>query len=311
MHRRLQYLFRNVFPLVILAGAVAGCSSGSARSLLALEDEKTEFRAALAHKIGVSPLEVRQALDSTPEQQQLYATSVVQHAKQKFGKSRDVAMQRYLQGMAKSLAIAAGVDDQTYEVVLLGSQRINAYTPGAGAILLNEGLLQIAQNEAQVAAVIAHEIAHGLMRHPQRQKQIRLASKVGSRMMDGLEEPEKHNSVIAFFRLGGNVALNGMIRQQELMADSIGLDIMVKAGYDPREMAKILRTLRYAAPQRDRLTNVVYGNHPLTIDREAAVRKKIDLHYQAVGGISSTARFDILLRPYLIKRLKRLAKLEG
>ncbi len=306
-----QSFVGRLIPFAILAVALAGCSSGSGRSLLALEDEKIQFRAALAQKIGVSPLEVKQALDTTPAQQKLYASSVVLKAKQNLGTSRDVAMQRYLQGMTRSLALVAGADAELYNVVLLSSQRINAYTPGAGVILLNEGLLQIAQNEAQVAAVIAHEIAHILMRHPQRQKQIRLASKVGSRMMDGLEEPEKHNAVVNFFRLGGNVALNGMIRQQELMADSIGIDIMVKVGYDPREMAKILRTLRFAAPQRDRLTNMVYGNHPLTIDRETAVLKKIELHYQGVGGIGSTAGFDVLLRPYQIKRLKRMAQRGG
>ena len=310
MHLRRQSLVGRFIPLALVAVMVCGCSSGSGRSLLALEDEKIEFRAALAQKIGVSPLEVKQALDTTPEQQERYAASVVLHAKRKIGTSRDMAMQRYLQEMTRSLAVAAGADPQLYKIVLLSSQRINAYTPGAGAILLNEGLLQIAQNEAQVAAVIAHEIAHVLMRHPQRQKQIRLASKAGSRMMDSLTEQPDDNAVIGFFRLSGNVALNGMIRQQELMADSMGIDIMVKAGYDPREMAKILRTLRFATPQRDRLTNVVYGNHPLTIDREAAVLKKIDLYYQAVSGIDSSQQFGKLLRPYRVKRLRRFAKLE-
>jgi predicted Zn-dependent protease len=308
MHSRRHRVFRNLLSLAFVALIAAACSSGSGRSLLALEDEKTEMRAAIARKIGISALEVKQALDSTPEQQKLYATAVIKRAKDKLGTSRDVAMQKYLQNMAEVIALAAGADDQVYEVVLLSSQRVNAYTPGAGAILLNEGLLQIAQNEAQVAAVIAHEIAHGLMNHPQRQKQIRLASKAGSRMMDGWATPQEHNAIVSFFRLGGNVALNGMIRQQELMADSIGIDIMVRAGYDPREMVNILRTLRFIAPTRDRLTNVVYGNHPLTIDREEAAQKKIDTFYQKFVGVSSSPRFDVLVRPHHIRRSKRLAE---
>jgi predicted Zn-dependent protease len=152
-------------------------------------------------------------------------------------------------------------------------------------------------------------MAHVLMKHPQRQRQIRLATKAGGKMMDDMREPGSKDTMFGrMLRLTGNATMNGMIRQQELMADSIGIDIMVKAGYEPREMVKILQALRTVMPQKSRLTNVVYGNHPLTIDREKALIAKIERQYLPVSGVSSTTRFDQLVKPYHKQRLKRFAQ---
>jgi predicted Zn-dependent protease len=290
--------------MLATAGLLAACSSGSGRSLLALEDEKTDFRTSLAQKIGVSKAEVDQALNSTELQEQKSAALVMARAKQRHGLSQDKAMQDHLQQVATTLAAASGAYDKQFEVVFLRSSAINAFTPGAGKLLVNEGLLRFTQTEAQVAAVLAHEIAHVLMKHPQRQRQIRLASKAGSRMMDELsEDPRKENLFSRMLRVGGNVTMNGMIRQQEMMADSIGIDIMAKAGYDPREMIRILTILRLQLPQRDRATNAQYGNHPLTIDREKAARAKVAKHYPTAEGIVSTPMFDGLAKRYHQKRM--------
>jgi predicted Zn-dependent protease len=295
---------------ILLASALslAACSSGAGRSFLALEDEKAEARASIAQKIGVTPLDVRQALDSSPEQQRATALAVTQRVEQRYGVSSDLAMQQYLQDMAQRMADASVRKHVPVEVVLLKSRQINAFTPGAGVILINEGLLKITENEAQVAAVIAHELAHLLMRHPQRQKQIKLASKAGGVFMDVYTPTNLRENIGRWLRIGGNATMNGMIRQQEMMADSIGIDIMVKAGYDPREMAHVLRGLRNGIPEKNRAENVVVGNHPLTIDRERAAVEKINEQYRRVRGVRSTPEFDTMLVPYHLKRMKRLAE---
>lgn len=286
---------------------MAACSSGSKPSLLALEDEKTEMRVALAEKIGATPVEVEQALDTTPQQQTKVALAVTERVKQRYGISKDAVMRQHLQSVVTKLAYGVGAKPQDFKLVLLNSGQANAFTPGGGIVLINEGLLRVAQTEAQVAAVIAHEMSHVLMRHPQRQKQIRLASKVGSAMLDGIIPTRLESNLGRYLRVGGNVTMNGMIRQQEMMADAIAIDMLVKAGYAPRAMVDVLRALRGRGPQMDRLTNVVYGNHPLTTDRESAAAKKIDERYADVAGISSTLKFDDLVKPYHRKRNKRVA----
>ncbi len=302
-------LLSKVAMLVVASSLLSACSSGSGKNLLALEDEKAEVRLAIARKIGTSPQEVVQALDTTPEQQRRAAAIVTARVTQKYGTSEDVNMRRHLQRMSDILARGSNVPTTDFNVIMLQSAQANAFTPGAGTILVNEGLLQLARNESEIAAVMAHEMAHVLLRHPQRQKQIRLASKAGGKMMDEFTPDRLRDNIGRMLRLSGNVTMNGMIRQQELMADSIAIDMLVKAGYEPRAMVGVLRTLRGVGPQRDRLTNVVYGNHPLTIDREKAAVEKINQRYRNVAGRTSTPRFDALVKPYHLKRMKRLAQI--
>jgi predicted Zn-dependent protease len=291
---------------LLLAMSLAGCTSGG-RSLLALEDEKAEFRAAFAQKIGATRQEVDQAMITTPEQERINAANVTKRLVARQGISNDLAMRQLLQTIANRLAASVNAEDQNFKIVLLKNQQANAFTPGAGTILINEGLLQLVDNEAQVAAVIAHEMAHVLMRHPQRQKQIRLASKAGSQFMDDYTPTSLVDNLGRILRVGGNVTMNGMIRQHEMMADSIGIDILVKAGYDPHELVTILRKLRAITPQRDRTTNVIYGNHPLTADREVAAATKIKRNYPNAFGRVWSSEFDALVEPYHQRRSKRLA----
>jgi predicted Zn-dependent protease len=293
----------SVFSYVLLGTLMAACSSGSGRNLLALENEKTELRAAIATKIGASPQEVEQAFNSTSKQERKTANAVTQSVKQRYGTTSDLVMQAHLQNVANRLAQGLNADAENFKVVLIKNYQINAFTPGAGIILINEGLLQLTQNEAQVAAVIGHEMAHVLMKHPQRQKQIRLASKAGGHMMDEFTPKQLQDNIGQFLRLGGNATLNGMIRQQEMMADSVAIDMLVKAGYNPRAMVEVLHSLRAQAPPTQHLYNIVYGNHPPTIDREKAAIEKINLRYQAVSGTTSTPQFDALIKSYRLKRV--------
>jgi predicted Zn-dependent protease len=297
MQKTLPTLCRPV-AVVMAALVLVGCSGGG-RSLLALENEKAGFRPAPAHGTGASQQEV--------DQERRSADAVTAAMVTRVGASSDLAMSDHLQAMANKLAHAIKADNQNFRIVLLKSNKANAFTPGAGTILINEGLLQFADNEAQVAAVMAHEMAHLILKHPQRQKQIRLASRAGGHFMDDYTPNSLADNLGRILRIGGNVTMNGMIRQQELMADSIGIDILVKAGYDPREMTAILRKLRAIAPLPDRATNVVYGNHPLTADRVEAAAKKIRRNYPDAFGVVSSPRFEALVEPYHHRRMKRLA----
>lgn len=265
---------------------LAGCTAGGARSLLALEDEKAVVRQALS----------RSATEQRVEAQS--AATVVDRVSSRVGVSEDEDMAAYLQAMANTMSHAIKADDKGFNVVLLQGGQANAFTPGANKIVINEGLLRYCNSEAQIAAVLAHEMAHALMRHPKRQRQLNLASKNNDRMIAEYTPDSLKSNLGQMLRLGSKATLNGMIRQQEMMADSIGMDIMVKAGYDPRELVSVLQNLRALAPKSTRLQNVLYGNHPLTIDREAAALRKIERNYAAVHGRISTPRYDLLSKPY-------------
>jgi predicted Zn-dependent protease len=303
MQKSLPLPVLAVFSSLILAG----CSTNTSHSLLKLEDEKIAMRSAIATKLGATPLEVEQALDETPEQEAQTAALVTRRVTGRVGTSEDVEMQNQLQVIAEKLARAAGSNPEDVQVVLLQSNRINAYTPGGGILLINEGLLTFAETEAQVAAVMAHELAHIVLKHPQRQKKIRLAHKAGDVMMTSSTPDRLVDNLGKWLRIGGRSTMNGMIRQQEMMADAVGLSILVEAGYDPNEMVRLLTALQRRVSENDRAFNAVNGNHPLTIDRVVATKEKIRQRYRGVSGIKTTVKFQRLLNRYHLEQGKQLA----
>jgi predicted Zn-dependent protease len=101
--------------------------------------------------------------------------------------------------------------------------------------------------------------------------------------------------------------MNSMVRAQESEADSVGIDIMVAAGYDPRGMVEIQRQLQRYVPQMSPLANAVYGNHPLSKDREVAAQNKIKEVYPDVRGIENSKAFQRLIAKYHARRMEKLA----
>ncbi len=294
-----------------LLGAIllAGCTVGSQNNLRALlENEKTAFRKNFAASIGATPTEVTYAFDKSLETEKQAAALVTHKLVRQQGLSDDVEMQKYLQQMVDKLTRGLGSDNFQYKVYLLDDERVNAFTPGGGTILVKEGLVAYCDTEAQMAAVLAHEIAHIVMRHPNRMRRIEIAKKTGGSFMDSITPEGLKDNLGKLLRLGGRATLNGMVRAQEAEADSIGIDIMVAAGYDPHGMAEIQRQLRQFAPRVSKLAHTVYGNHPLSDERETAALVKINELYPDVKGVRNTKKFQRLSAKYQQKRMDRLAK---
>ena len=295
-----------------LLGAVllAGCTASTQTNLRALlENEKTAFRKNFAASIGATPTEVTYAFDKSVETEKQAAALVTHKLVRQQGLSDDVEMQKYLQGMVDTLTRPLGSENFKYKVYLLDDERVNAFTPGGGAILVKEGLVSYCDTEAQMAAVLAHEIAHIVMRHPNRMRRIEIAKKTGGSLMDSITPEGLKDNLGKLLRLGGRATVSGIVRVQEAEADSIGIDIMVAAGYDPHGMAEIQRQLRQLAPRVSKLVHAVYGNHPLSDERELAALEKINALYTDVKGIQNTKKFQRLAAKYQQKRKDKLNKL--
>lgn len=264
-----------------------------------LDIDRHAMRQAIAETIGSSPAELQQAFDDSPEVEHFNAVRVTQRMAARDGLSSNRAMTRHLQAVANKLARGiTTADGRPFKVVLLRNNAINAYTPGSGTIILNEGLLGFINTEGQAAAVIAHEAAHVVMRHPQRVRQLALISRASQRFVDTITPVDLKDSMAPALKRKSLSVINGMMRDQEIEADSIGIDLMVAAGYDPREMVSVLRELGRRVPQLPARQNAIVGNHPLSSERESAAFAKIRKQYPDVSGVVNTRRFAELLRPY-------------
>ncbi len=153
---------------------------------------------------------------------------------------------------------------------------INAFCLPGGKVFVYTGIIPIAKNEAGLAAVMGHEIAHAIARHGAERLSLGLAAAFGevvlSEILD-LKNSQTKRIFLAAYGLGATVGLIlPYSRKQELEADHIGLYLMAKAGYDPREAVAFWQRMREAARGKPR-PPAFLSTHPTDEKRIAQIKK--------------------------------------
>ncbi len=136
-----------------------------------------------------------------------------------------------------------------WEVTVFRDQSANAFALPGGKIGVHTGLLKIAKNKHQLAAVIGHEIGHVIARHGNERVSSSLIANVGMASLGmALKDKKNSNLILAGLGLGTQVGLLlPHSRAQESEADQIGLNLMAKAGFDPRESTKLWANMKVAS----------------------------------------------------------------
>lgn len=139
-------------------------------------------------------------------------------------------------------AISHRPDYQWEFNLIKDDETVNAFCLPGGKVAVYTGILPVAENEAGLATVMAHEIAHAIARHGGERMTDQLAFQVGGMGLSALlgsKSPETRNLVLAAYGVGGQIGvLLPFSRAQESEADRIGLVYMAKAGYDPHEAVR-------------------------------------------------------------------------
>jgi predicted Zn-dependent protease len=114
----------------------------------------------------------------------------------------------------------------------------NAFALPGGKIGVHTGMLRVATNQDQLAAVIAHEVAHVLARHTNERISQEMAMQQGLGLIQAIANPVSPTGQVMMGLLGVGAQYGVLLpysRLQESEADMLGLDLMAKAGFDPRE----------------------------------------------------------------------------
>lgn len=133
-----------------------------------------------------------------------------------------------------------------YSFEVVNVQDLNAFALPGGPIYVNRGMLEAADDEGEIAGVLAHEISHVALRHGT--AQATRATKYQLGMIAGavagaLIGGKTGNIVAQGTQFGLGTAFLRFGREFERQADTLGAQIMARSGYDPREMAEMFRTL--------------------------------------------------------------------
>lgn len=125
-----------------------------------------------------------------------------------------------------------------WEFSLIDSDQINAWCMPGGKVAVYTGILPVTQNEAGLATVMGHEIAHAIAKHSSERMSQAIAAELGG-VAVGVATAEQSNTTRAVintaYGLGGQLALMSYSRNQEMESDRLGLVFMAMAGYNPSE----------------------------------------------------------------------------
>lgn len=197
---------------------------------------------ALLSACATSPLGRNQIiLVSDAEMAQMGAASFAQ-MKQKIPPSHDGHTSAYVQCVANAITRELGGSQQWEVQVFDEPKTVNAFALPGGKIGVYTGLLKVAQNQDQLAAVLGHEISHVLARHSAERVSEQMATQGLSQVVAGTTGVDPQ-----VLGLAGNVFfLLPHSRSQESEADLLGLDLMARAGFDPRQAPELWKNMSKA-----------------------------------------------------------------
>jgi predicted Zn-dependent protease len=212
------------------------------------------------------------------------------------GEYKAPATERYLNSVLAKLAPASDVPGEAYHVTLLNTPIVNAFALPSGDLYATRGLLALANDTSEVAAVMAHEIAHVTARHAAARAELEKKSALIGKVAEVIQSRDKGQEVEA----RGRLSIAGFSRQQELEADQIGVRVISRAGYDPYGASRFLASLGRSASLRASLLGQKSGDerpdlmstHPSTPERIA--RAVTEARQIAAPGIGDAGRDDYL-----------------
>ena len=172
-----------------------------------------------------------------PAQEASLGLTEFQKMKQTLKISTDPGQNALVQRVGTRLSKVMPVPNAQWEFVVFDDPTTNAFALPGGKVGVHSGLFQVTQNEAGLAAVIGHEVAHVVARHSgERLSQTALAGAAVAGAGYLLNKDDRNGAVpTALLGAGALVATKAFSRGQELEADRMGAIFMARAGYDPRE----------------------------------------------------------------------------
>lgn len=216
-------------------------------------------------------------LMSTEEERRIGAAEHPKILKEFGGAYEDPKVSGYIATIGGRLAATTELADARFTFTVLNSPIVNAMALPGGYVYVTRGLLALAQNEAEAAGVIGHEIGHVVARHTAARASRAQVTQFGLIGLSILGSAAGLPSGTGrFVNALATMHLQSFSRRQEFEADKLGIRYMSRAGYDPEAMGSFLAQLRSHSALRARIDGRPAGSvdefdimatHPRTLDR--------------------------------------------
>lgn len=236
----------------------------------------------------------------------------------------DPLLQDYLEYLVYKLASYSQLKDRRLEVVVIDNPTINAFAAPGGVVGVHNGTLLTADNEAQLASVLGHELAHLSQRHfvrgqEQQQKTMipTMAAMLGSLVLAATTRGDAGIAAMAATQAAAQQNQLRFSRENEQEADRIGMQTLVEAGYDPNSFPSMFENMLSANRFSGRNPPEFLLTHPLTENRVSDARNRArdyprKVYVDNVDFQLMRARAEVQLASNTSEALKKFkARLKG
>jgi beta-barrel assembly-enhancing protease len=183
---------------------------------------------------------------------------------------RDRTVTAYVQGLGRTIAGHADGPRYPYSFSVANAREINAFALPGGPVWVHRGAILAAQNESQLAAIMAHEIAHIANRHAADRLSKGLATSVGLSLLDALLGNSRRAQIAEISAaVAANATMAKFSRDDEREADEKGMLYLRRAGFDPRGMPELMRLLQAKQRRDPGSVELFFASHPSPADRLA------------------------------------------
>jgi predicted Zn-dependent protease len=175
----------------------------------------------------------------------------------------DSLWQKYVNDVGQKIVAVCDRKDIEYHFAVIDSNIVNAFAAPGGYLFFYTGLLKIMENEAEMAAVIAHEVSHVVARHSIK----RLQAAMGVALLEQLVLGQSADAVKAAVDIGLGLSFASYSRANEIEADNFGVQYMLKAGYNPEASITMFEKLASMSQGEPDFFEKLSMSHPETQER--------------------------------------------
>lgn len=241
-------IFQNLLVPLLLTATAAGFTSGCAINPVSGTPDMVFMTEAKEIQLGNS-----------------YDNKI----RNQYGVYPDPELQAYVQQVGQKLAVQSHRPGLEYHFTVLDSPEVNAFATPGGYIYITRGILAYLNSEAELAAVLGHEIGHVTARHGVRQHSAATATGIVGSIIGVTTGIQATQDLFSVF---GNAMLSGYGRDHELESDRLGAEYIARAGYDPQAVIKVIGVLKNqeefekkraeTEKRQPRIYHGVFASHP-------------------------------------------------
>jgi len=229
----------------------------------------------LAIACAVNPVSGKKELMFFSEKQEIAMGQETDQAiRQEYGIYEDKALNEYVNGIGQSMVPQSHRPNLQHHFAVLDTSVVNAFAAPGGYIYVTRGILALMNSEAELAAVLGHEMGHVAARHSMAQMSAQTLAQIG--LLVGSVVSKDIRKFAGLASVGMQLLFLKFSRSDEYQADALGIRYARQAQYSPGEMLRFFSALEnMSAEGSSHKIPTFLSTHPMTSDRVAKVKEQI------------------------------------